>query len=369
MALKIPNLDDRSFSDLVEEGLSLLPHYAPEWTNHNPSDPGITLIELLAYVTEILIYRLNRVTRENKISFLKLLRSVTPEERKHLADPDTPVEAVDEALRETVLKLREPQRAVIVDDYEQLAQRETAKILKEKSRKIRTRCFVRLNLEAADPRTFLQDRPGHVSVVIVPGRDLDDDAFADLLKRVRESLEPMRLLTTRLHVVKPFYIRLSLGITICPKPGASLSEVQRRAVARLQEHFNPNKESGPKGEGWPFGRPVYFSEIYGVLEKVEGVDYVRNIRMLNLAETKEPGTDRQNAFGIQIGVRSTIGTDTRLGGEALIDKDRIMRDKSGRLIGIRTRVYELVRIALAEDAIEFSEISPTSLFNLQKRTV
>ncbi len=59
----VPNLDDRSFTDLVDEALSMLPQYAPKWTNYNPSDPGITLIELLAYLTEVMIYRLDRFAR------------------------------------------------------------------------------------------------------------------------------------------------------------------------------------------------------------------------------------------------------------------------------------------------------------------
>src|SRR5690349_4133941 len=53
MPLPLPNLDDRSYTDLVEEARRLIPTYAPEWTNHNPSDPGIMLIELFAYLTEM----------------------------------------------------------------------------------------------------------------------------------------------------------------------------------------------------------------------------------------------------------------------------------------------------------------------------
>ena len=68
-----PKLDDRTFDDLVAEGVTLLPTLAPEWTNHNPSDPGITLLELLAYFTELLVYRLGRVTPASKLQFLKLL--------------------------------------------------------------------------------------------------------------------------------------------------------------------------------------------------------------------------------------------------------------------------------------------------------
>ena len=51
-----PKLDDRTFNDIVEEAISMIPRYAPEWTNHNPSDPGITLIELAAWMTDLLIY-------------------------------------------------------------------------------------------------------------------------------------------------------------------------------------------------------------------------------------------------------------------------------------------------------------------------
>ena len=56
MPIQLPNLDNRQFTDLMEEALALIPTYAPEWTNHNPADPGITLLELFAYLTEMLIY-------------------------------------------------------------------------------------------------------------------------------------------------------------------------------------------------------------------------------------------------------------------------------------------------------------------------
>ena len=51
----------------------MIPRYAPEWTNHNPSDPGITLIELAAWMTDLLIYRLNQVPDKNYVAFLNLL--------------------------------------------------------------------------------------------------------------------------------------------------------------------------------------------------------------------------------------------------------------------------------------------------------
>ena len=56
-----PNLDDRTWKDYVDEVRALIPKYAPQWTDHNPSDFGFTLIELFAFLVEGLTYRLNRV--------------------------------------------------------------------------------------------------------------------------------------------------------------------------------------------------------------------------------------------------------------------------------------------------------------------
>ena len=73
MALPVPNLDDRTFQDLVNEARRRIPIYCPEWTDHNLSDPGITLIELFSWMTELMIYRLNRVPDKNYVKFLELL--------------------------------------------------------------------------------------------------------------------------------------------------------------------------------------------------------------------------------------------------------------------------------------------------------
>jgi len=68
-----PNLDDRTFEDIVEEAIRLIPQYCPEWTNHNRSDPGITMIELFAWMMEMVMYRLNKVPQKNYLAFLDLI--------------------------------------------------------------------------------------------------------------------------------------------------------------------------------------------------------------------------------------------------------------------------------------------------------
>jgi len=73
MPLVAPVIDDRDFDTIVTEARSLIPRYAPEWTDHNDSDPGITLVQLFAWMTEMLIFRLNQVPELNYIKFLQLL--------------------------------------------------------------------------------------------------------------------------------------------------------------------------------------------------------------------------------------------------------------------------------------------------------
>jgi hypothetical protein len=73
MSLPVPNLDDRSWKQIVDEAVRLIPRYCPEWTNHNASDPGITLLELYAWMTEMVIYRLNKVPEKNFLAFLDLI--------------------------------------------------------------------------------------------------------------------------------------------------------------------------------------------------------------------------------------------------------------------------------------------------------
>jgi predicted phage baseplate assembly protein len=68
-----PKLDDRSFDQIVAEAKSLIPRYAPEWTDYNESDPGITLVQLFAWMTEMTLYRLNQVPDLNYIKFLQLI--------------------------------------------------------------------------------------------------------------------------------------------------------------------------------------------------------------------------------------------------------------------------------------------------------
>jgi hypothetical protein len=72
--LPSPILDDRSYRQLRDELVQRIPVYAPEWTDHNESDPGITLLELFAFLGENLLFRFNQIPETTKLAYLKLLR-------------------------------------------------------------------------------------------------------------------------------------------------------------------------------------------------------------------------------------------------------------------------------------------------------
>jgi len=73
MAIPSIKLDEREFQDLVDEMKLRIPRYCPEWTNHNVSDPGVTLIELFAYAVDQLLYQVNRVPEKNYRAFLDMI--------------------------------------------------------------------------------------------------------------------------------------------------------------------------------------------------------------------------------------------------------------------------------------------------------
>jgi predicted phage baseplate assembly protein len=73
MFVPLPNLDDRRWVDLVDEGRSVIPVFAPTWTDHNAHDPGITLMEMLAWITETEIYRVDNIPDSHYRAFLSLI--------------------------------------------------------------------------------------------------------------------------------------------------------------------------------------------------------------------------------------------------------------------------------------------------------
>lgn len=147
MPLPLPQLDDRTYADLVAETRALVAATPGGWSDHNASDPGITLLELFAWIAEMLLYRADQVTERHRIAFLRLLNGPGWE-------PDgRPLEA---QIADALSAFRTPYRAVTAADWERHASAVAGVA--------RVRCVPRRHV-ASDPDA---DRPGELSVIIVP---------------------------------------------------------------------------------------------------------------------------------------------------------------------------------------------------------
>lgn len=388
MSATMPDLDDRTYDDLLREGVSLLPAVAPAWTNHNPSDPGITLIELLAYFTEMLVYRLGRVTPASKLQFLKLLkganwegltwdnkleflkllmgtgwegwRSLTETHSDHLeqqidcavakAGPGELDAAIDYVIRD----LMRNECAVTAQDFEQIAH-EAARDHLGAEWPIRTLCVPSVNLENTSAEMQNTACRAHVSIVIVPGRKLADDMALSLREKVRRHLLPRCLLTTRVHVVAPIYLYLAIGLKLAPAPGQSMQQLSNTLRDTLQQQFGSESEQGPENRGspggWPFGRPLYISELIEAVDATTGVDYVGDVTILQMSSNEQNLALPECALGLQVGIRSSIGVDTLLGGSRSLGSERLLRNDEGRLVSILLKPWELLRVSLALEDI------------------
>jgi predicted pyridoxine 5'-phosphate oxidase superfamily flavin-nucleotide-binding protein len=148
-----PSLDDRTYDELLAEARAVIPAHAPEWTDHNPSDPGIALLELFASIADMLMFRADQIPDRHVLAFLRLLRGPdwTPDLNRTADDQ------IGDALRE----VRERWRAVTPEDYEAIV------LEAAPGRIARARCAPRRDL-VLDPAG---DAPGTVSVVVLPALD------------------------------------------------------------------------------------------------------------------------------------------------------------------------------------------------------
>jgi hypothetical protein len=152
MPLPIPNLDDRTFDQLVDEAKALIPKHFPAWSDHNFSDPGITFVELFAFLIESAIYQINRVPDRSLEHFGSLLGVAR--------QPGEPIEMLFRRVRE---KLDARERAVTQDEIEQQILAQPAETW-PKNQKI-ARAEVIVDLHAAPG---VQQSELRLKVIIVP---------------------------------------------------------------------------------------------------------------------------------------------------------------------------------------------------------
>jgi hypothetical protein len=282
MPIPVPTLDDRTFEQLVTEGRSLIPRYSKEWTNHNPSDPGITLLELLAYLTETTNFQLDQIPDASIARFLELVDICRQSTAGQL-------EAIDQTLERALNTIGQVTRAVTAADFDVLARQAAAAAGTPLARTALTSS----RDVACAPPDHPEQAPLATLLIVVPDEAVNSTptpalALTDAIFR---RLTSHRLLTTRFHVIGPEYVEVEVELALVRKPGSNLTP---RDVEQAVRGFLHALRGGPDRRGWPFGRPVYYSEMFQQLESLPQVDHVEKLTL----STRPPG--ELTAEGVKI---------------------------------------------------------------------
>lgn len=163
-------------------------------------------------------------------------------------------------------------RAVSVEDFEWM-------VLERFSGVARAKC---LSARAPGP-SGLVFKPGAVTVIVVPkGQEPVPRPSAALLRRIADFLAEQCLgnIVSDIHALGPGFTEVTVRAEVHAKNLRETSEVERRAAKALEDFFHP-LTGGEDRQGWAFGRDVQLSEVYAVLQRVEGVDYVASAEFLD----------------------------------------------------------------------------------------
>jgi predicted phage baseplate assembly protein len=180
--------------------------------------------------------------------------------------------------------LAAPERAVTLADHERIAGATAG------GRIDRARAFVDMHPDLPPELRAA----GCVTVVVVPSLPAArPEPTPGLLDAVRRTLDPRRLVGTRVFVTGPTYVAVDVTATIALVPGAAADAATADVRDALGRFLHPLSGGAP-GRGWPFGRPVYRSEIMQLIDAAAGVDHVE---ALTLAAAGDPPTCGNLAIG------------------------------------------------------------------------
>jgi|GEM_PF-743409 len=126
--------------------------------------------------------------------------------------------------------------------------------------------------------------PGWVTVIIIPhseeSRPCPSFGLRQQVQRFLETRATADLAAANhVHVTGPDYFPVDVHATVASVDAAEAGAVEKRALATLAEFFHPLR-GGPEGQGWELGRDVFLSDVAAVLERVAGVDFVKELTLL-----------------------------------------------------------------------------------------
>jgi len=211
-------------------------------------------------------------------------------------------QSIEDAVEDFLRDFKIPFTAVTTSDYEYIALNTPGlRIAKAKAvPNYRPVLSQQTKPKSTEPAK-LEDSKGSVTVVVIPYTPLEvlrapPTPSAGFIQAVCRHLDRHRLLGTEIHVVSPDYIKVTVNATIVPLEGyLDDSLIRKEVLSALNRYLHPVK-GGPDGQGWPIGRNVYFSELYELMETIEGVKCI-----IRLSISGEPGAARDAQGNLLLG--------------------------------------------------------------------
>jgi hypothetical protein len=394
----LPVLSEKDYAALQAELTAAIPRYSSNWTDYNYSDPGIALLQLLSWLGDISLYRIDTVPRELYLNFVRLVVGATAEALDdlvaaleddvvrgadgsplYLGDAEVYLDPARLALAQYLQAVEAGQPADVVElrtrtmaywqasylavtpeDFARLAAEVTSGVSSDSPEYIIGRVVVRVDEPyiRVSPITIYQ--PSYSTDVETPteaGREqgtltatLDTGGliypamcYDDIVTAIVAYLEPRRLLGTPVSVTPPTFNPLSITAQLACRADATVTQVLQAAYQALLAFLSPIS-GGPKGRGWPYGRPVTNYDVLAVLLGVDGVDHSQpvhvNVETLKgvevgntllgvttvLGPPDEIGLPQlwvlnlealTDTWTLQVGVHARVGVDTQLPGPGL----------------------------------------------------
>lgn len=335
---ELPDLAEKDYAALFEQLRAAIPKYASTWTDFNDSDPGITLLQLLAFVGDTTLYRINALPQELYLNFARLLAgsaydalpdAISDQEQNIVTDalgrtlylggnrvwmdPDKlsflyALESWQDAGSFDVQEMRTrclaywqtPYRAVTAEDFETLVRKVTLAVSPEdEPAQVIARAVaqfpgerVRLVLAplvtpqmqmktepATDGGATLCTLTASVQAGSIP---LNTTRFDTVIQASRIFMAPRVLLGTALEIVAANAAPVRLTGQLAIAPGAQPERVLIAAYESILAWLDP-VTGGPAGTGWPVGRPVADFDLIAPLAKVDGIDHSQPLS-LQIAE-------------------------------------------------------------------------------------
>jgi hypothetical protein len=329
MAFELPDVDQLSYQQMVDDMLRRIPQYSKQWTDFNDSDPGITVLQLLAWLDESILYQANRIPLQTEQNFLRWVLGLasstdqTPYSKAALANFDVDFLALRDVLahveqgglkksadlQSAVLTyIGKPYLALTLENVELLAKQSNGMILAQappggllvqqayaRDGDQATLVYV-LDDAAVRYRTTILPPPGAAPlrkvVLYQPG---DDRTRRDILiKQVATYLAPRVLLGSQVLVRPAQRTDINLTLTVRCAPNIRLEVVCDTLMAMLLRYFVP-ASGGPQGKGWAYDQAPVDDDIR---QRIFAVGGIVAIDAFSLNTIPTPQLNRLGELGV-----------------------------------------------------------------------